>query len=69
MAMPYMDGLAMIRALKRINPNVEVIAMSGLMNPEQTAELENLGVSSYLAKPFTADALLSAIVETLGETN
>ncbi|HTH51978.1 MAG TPA: PAS domain S-box protein [Pyrinomonadaceae bacterium] len=65
MAMPYMDGPSMIRALKRINPAVRVIGMSGLMNPEQTAELESLNVEGYLSKPFTADKLLTTISEVL----
>jgi len=65
MAMPYMDGPSMIRALKRITPNAKVIAMSGLLNPEVTAELETLGVDGYLSKPFTADKLLTTIAELL----
>jgi len=65
MAMPYMDGPAMIRALRHISPDVKVIAMSGLMNPEQTAELETLNVASYLSKPFTADKLLTTLADVL----
>jgi PAS domain S-box-containing protein len=66
MAMPYMDGPSMIRALKRMSPDVKVIGMSGLMNPEQTAELETLKVDDYLSKPFTADKLLTTIAAVLG---
>jgi DNA-binding NarL/FixJ family response regulator len=65
MAMPYMDGPAMIRALKRIDPNTRVIAMSGLMNPEQIVELETLSVNAYLSKPFTADKLVATIADVL----
>ena len=60
-AMPYMDGVAMIRALKKINPEVKTIAMSGLMSPEHTAELSDLHVKSVLSKPFTAEDLLVAV--------
>ena len=67
MAMPYMDGPSMIRALKRITPDAKVIAMSGLLNPEVTAELETLGVYGYLPKPFTADKLLTTIAELLND--
>jgi len=66
-AMPYMDGPAMIRALRHISPDVKVIAMSGLMNPEQTAELESLKVTSYLSKPFTADKLLTTLADVIVE--
>ena len=63
--MPYMDGPAMIRALKRIEPGAQVIVMSGLLNPEQMAELETLKVDAYLAKPFTAGQLLTTIADVL----
>jgi hypothetical protein len=39
--------------------------MSGLMNPEQTAELETLKIAAYLSKPFTADKLLTTIAGAL----
>jgi two-component system cell cycle sensor histidine kinase/response regulator CckA len=65
MAMPYMDGLAMIRALKRIDPDARIVAMSGLMSPEQMVELGSLGIDTHLSKPFTADNLLSAVAEHL----
>jgi len=67
MAMPYMDGLAMVRALKKIDPNVRVIAMSGLLSPEQTAELASLGIDTYLSKPFTADRLLTTVSDLLSQ--
>jgi len=63
--MPYMDGPAMIRALKRLDPDARIIAMSGLLNTEQIAELEALGVEAFLSKPFTADKLLSTISDVL----
>ena len=67
LVLTYMDGPSMIRALKRITPDAKVIAMSGLLNPEVTAELETLGVYGYLPKPFTADKLLTTIAELLND--
>jgi two-component system cell cycle sensor histidine kinase/response regulator CckA len=66
-SMPYMDGIALIRALKKIDPQVKTIAMSGLMNTEQTAGLEILGVNGFLSKPFTTEAALSTLAEVLGK--
>jgi CheY-like chemotaxis protein len=60
-AMPYMDGEALIRALKKLNPDIKVIAMSGLISPDQTAELRNLNVGDFLSKPFTAESLLTTL--------
>jgi two-component system cell cycle sensor histidine kinase/response regulator CckA len=65
MAMPYMDGTALIRALKRMTTDAKVIAMSGLLNPEQTAELDSMNVDAYLSKPFTADKLIDTIADVL----
>jgi PAS domain S-box-containing protein len=65
MAMPFMDGVVMIRALRQLNPKVRVIAMSGLMNTDQTSELHSLDVTSFLNKPFTSERLLEALDETL----
>jgi PAS domain S-box-containing protein len=64
-SMPDMDGPSMIRALREANPDVKIIGMSGLMNPEQTAEMEKLDVSSFLTKPFTSSTLITSIAEAL----
>ncbi len=64
-AMPYMDGTALMRAVRKINPQEKIVAMSGLMNSEQTAELQNLNVDAFLSKPFTAESLLKKLVEIL----
>jgi len=61
MAMPFLDGPGMIRAIRRSHPEISVIAMSGLFNAEQTAELASLNVNSVLTKPFTAENLLATL--------
>jgi len=64
-SMPLMDGPAMIRALKTIGPTKRIIAMSGLMNPDQTARIQSLKVDAFLPKPFTAEKLLTTLSEVL----
>lgn len=64
-AMPHMDGEALIRALMKIDAEANVIAMSGLMSAGQTAELQNLNVRGFLAKPFTAEALLTTLSDVI----
>lgn len=66
-SMPEMSGPSMIRELRKLDPNMKVVCMSGLMNAEQTAELESLRVSAFLTKPFTAEKLLTSISETLAK--
>jgi two-component system, cell cycle sensor histidine kinase and response regulator CckA len=64
-AMPYMDGTALIRAVRKIDQQEKIVAMSGLMNSEQTADLQNLNVNAFLSKPFTAESLLKKLAEIL----
>jgi CheY-like chemotaxis protein len=55
--MPVMDGGALVLALRRINPAVRIAAASGL-NPHADRVLAAAGISHFLAKPYSADALL-----------
>lgn len=64
-SMPYMDGPSMLRAMKRMDPNVRPIVMSGLMSDSQRSEVEGLGIRNVLSKPFTADVLLETLVSCL----
>ena len=64
-AMPHMDGEALIRTLRKLAPDTPVIAMSGLMSPEQTKELESLNVGGFLSKPFTAENLLTTLADVI----
>jgi DNA-binding NtrC family response regulator len=65
MAMPVLDGAALIYALRKIDPGVKIIAASGLKSSLQSVEPFGLGATSFLAKPFTADIMLRTIRETL----
>jgi CheY-like chemotaxis protein len=61
MAMPVLDGAALIYALRKIDPDVKVIAASGLKSTVQSMEPFGLGTTAFLAKPFTAETMLHAI--------
>jgi two-component system, cell cycle sensor histidine kinase and response regulator CckA len=65
MMMPFMDGVATIRALQKMNPHVRIIAASGLPGTDKAAELSASGVRLFLAKPYTAERLLKALAEVL----
>jgi two-component system, cell cycle sensor histidine kinase and response regulator CckA len=64
-AMPYLDGAAMIRALRKMSPTLPIIAASGLTSDEQTAELQTLNVNAFLSKPYTAEKLLTLLAQIL----
>ena len=65
MMMPFMDGPATIRALQRLNPQVKIIAASGLAAGDKAAEALSVGVKIFLPKPYTAEKLLKALAEIL----
>jgi PAS domain S-box-containing protein len=65
MMMPYMDGMATIRALQKMNPQVRIIASSGLTESSRAIEAAGVGVNTFLAKPYTTEALLTALAEIL----
>lgn len=59
--MPSMDGLTSIRTLKKINPNVKIIAVSGLAPSDKVSAVYDMGVKAFLCKPYTATQLLQTI--------
>ena len=61
MQMPHMDGMATIRALRNIHPDLRVVAASGLTAHQQALKVTDLNVQGFIAKPFTAASLLLAI--------
>jgi len=54
--MPGMEGLETIQELRRLDPNVRVIAMSG-WNPLYLKLAQRLGALAVLHKPFTQEEL------------
>ncbi|HEU4434074.1 MAG TPA: response regulator, partial [Pyrinomonadaceae bacterium] len=65
MVMPFMDGPATIRALQRMNPEVRIIAASGLGAGQRGGEGALEGVSVFLNKPYTAEKLLKTLAKVL----
>ena len=61
MIMPKMDGRDCFIELKRLDPNVRVIAISGFSCPERMQELQGLGVAVQLKKPFGRTELSKAL--------
>lgn len=63
--MPYMDGVALIHALRRIKPGLPIIATTGLGRKRQLAELERLHIQAMLTKPYGNEVLLTSIRDAL----
>jgi PAS domain S-box-containing protein len=65
MAMPVMDGIATIVALKSINPAVKIIGSSGLEANGNVTKAVGHGIHHFVPKPYTTEALLRALDEVL----
>ncbi len=67
--MPFMDGVALTRAAKKLTPDIPILACTGINSSEQlrrkTAVLRELGVQAFLYKPSASSDLLNALHEEL----
>lgn len=61
MMMPVMGGLPAMQELVKLNPDVRIIAASGIPDNEATARAVGQQVRQFLAKPFSTDKLLRAV--------
>jgi CheY-like chemotaxis protein len=57
--MPFMDGIALMKALQRLRPGLPLIASTG--QHERVRDLKILGLITVLKKPYTAELLLQAL--------
>jgi two-component system, cell cycle sensor histidine kinase and response regulator CckA len=64
-SMPYMDGAALARALKKMKSDLPIIASTGQGEQAGVADCEALGVRNILAKPYNMQQLLATVHDTL----
>jgi len=65
MAMPVMDGAALINALRSWDPMIRVIGSSGLVTQETAVDK---GIKHFITKPYTAEAMLGALQKALAKS-
>ncbi|MEH1788686.1 response regulator [Nostoc sp.] len=63
--LPSLDGLTAIRTLRKINPQVKIIASSGLMSDNKLSVLAAIGINTFLSKPYTINELLLSLQKVL----
>jgi CheY-like chemotaxis protein len=67
MAMPIMDGPALIQALRAINPSVRIIGSSGLASNGGLTRAIGAGVPQFVTKPYSAHQLLTTLRAALSD--
>jgi two-component system, cell cycle sensor histidine kinase and response regulator CckA len=65
MMMPSLDSVTTILTLQQLNPDVRIIAVSGLATNDAVAKAISSNVKCFLAKPFTAQEILIALQTVL----
>lgn len=63
--MPDMDGLTAALTLRKINPEVKIIAVSGLPTNDRVAGVMHADVNAFLSKPYTTQELLETLHSVL----
>ncbi|TLY28738.1 MAG: response regulator [Ignavibacteria bacterium] len=58
MMMPNMDGASLIRTLRRLTPDIKVIAVSGATDQDVLEKVKKSHVEAFLPKPIQAENLL-----------
>ncbi|MGA2124717.1 MAG: response regulator [Xanthobacteraceae bacterium] len=63
--MPEMDGPTLLKELRRRNPDLKIIFVSGYAEDAFEKHLPERGQFAFLAKPFTLKQLVAAVKETM----
>ena len=59
--MPDMDGLAVLREIRAVDPQAPVIMLTGAGSDERKKQARELGVTAFLAKGFSLHELGEAL--------
>ncbi len=66
--MPEMDGITAIRTLQKMNPQVKIIACSGINPMEALENADNTNVQLVVSKPYTAPDLVNSLHHVISQT-
>jgi DNA-binding NtrC family response regulator len=62
-----MDGVETFRALRKIQPDLDAIMITGQGTPQVLSQVLKEGMAGCLIKPFTLQALTSTIEKVLSQ--
>jgi DNA-binding response OmpR family regulator len=57
--LPDVDGLELLRRAQELNPGLKVVLMTGFPTAETRTHAQELGVQSYVTKPFGVHDILA----------
>lgn len=65
LALPETDGIEVVRQLKKLDPEVTAIVMTGYSSIESAVQAMKAGAADYLTKPFELDHLELVLTKVL----
>ena len=65
--MPKVDGIELLRAIRRFDSDVAIIVLTGYPSVTTAVQALRLSVSDYIRKPFDVDEFLDAVERTCRE--
>jgi DNA-binding NtrC family response regulator len=63
LSMPGMDGIAVLREMKKTNPVLQIIILTGQGSIQATVEVMKEGAMDFMEKPVDINKLLEKITE------
>ena len=63
--MPAMDGVEVVKSVKHMRPDIDVIIITGYATVETAVECMKFGAMDYVQKPFTEDELRAFVKKAL----
>ncbi len=65
--MPGIDGIAVLKSLKKESPSTKVIMLTGYPNVNHAIESKKYGAEEFIPKPFNIDELKLTIKNLLAD--
>ena len=65
--MPRMDGIELLKELKKIIPDTKVVIVTATADSEIGVEAIKLGAYGHISKPFNLDTVLQKVEKALGD--
>jgi two-component system, response regulator YesN len=65
--MPFMDGLELAQAVKKMQPWIRIIILSGHDEFDYAKRAISIGVEDYILKPFTLEEMIICLNKAAGE--
>jgi len=65
--MPFMDGLELAQTVKKLQPWIRIIILSGHDEFDYAKRAISIGVEDYILKPFTLDEMIACLTKVASE--